>query len=130
LLAFVGVLFIARPAFLFPNPDKDTPNFSRREQSVILPEDIDASGILPPVEATPAERSVAIACAILGAFAAATAYATIRIIGKRAHSLVSVNYFAVLATVMSAFIILVHPDLKFEIPRTTVQWYEMSCQNA
>ena len=95
---------------------------------MILPEEIDASGILPPVEATPAERSVAIACAILGAFAAATAYATIRIIGKRAHSLVSVNYFAVLATVMSAFIILVHPDLKFEIPRTTVQWYGTSFQ--
>ncbi|KAI9167812.1 membrane protein [Paramyrothecium foliicola] len=117
LLAFVGVLFIARPAFLFPSQDENRPPVVRR-----LSGEVDPFGILPPVEATPAERTLAIACAILGSFSAATAYATIRIIGKRAHSLVSVNYFAVLATVMSFSIIMVHPDLKFEIPKTTAQW--------
>jgi drug/metabolite transporter (DMT)-like permease len=114
LIAFVGVLFIARPAFLFPkSPDANHPRAA---------EAVGESGILPPVEATPAQRTVAVACAILGAFAAATAYATIRIIGKRAHSLVSVNYFAVLATVMSFSILLIHPDLQFQIPQTPVQW--------
>lgn len=80
-------------------------------------------GILPPVKATPQERTIAILCAIFGSFAAATAYATIRVIGKRAHSLVSVNYFAVLATVSSFLIIMIHPDLQFEIPKTIAEWY-------
>lgn len=85
--------------------------------------DIDRQGgIVPPENATPAERAMAIACAILGAFAAATAYATIRVIGKRAHSLVSVNYFAVLGSVSSFAIIMIHPDLQFEIPHTVTQW--------
>jgi drug/metabolite transporter (DMT)-like permease len=118
LIAFVGVLFIARPTFLFPHQESANPTFSRQ-----VPDQIDMSGgILPPVRATPAQRSVAVTLAILGSFCAATAYATIRVIGKRAHSLVSVNYFAVMATVMSAAIILIHPDLKFEIPQTTAQW--------
>ncbi|KAK7393956.1 hypothetical protein QQX98_013260 [Neonectria punicea] len=113
LLAFVGVLFIARPGFLFPENDTSGPS------------SLDAGlqgGILPPVKADPTERSIAVACAILGSFAAATAYATIRVIGKRAHSLVSVNYFATLATVSSFSIIMIHPDLHFEIPQTPVQW--------
>jgi drug/metabolite transporter (DMT)-like permease len=80
-------------------------------------------GILPPVKATPQERTIAILCAIFGSFAAATAYATIRVIGKRAHSLVSVNYFAVLATVSSFLIIMIHPDLQFEVPKTVAEWY-------
>uniref|UniRef100_A0A8H7NH63 EamA domain-containing protein n=1 Tax=Bionectria ochroleuca TaxID=29856 RepID=A0A8H7NH63_BIOOC len=104
LLAFGGVLFIARPPYLFPSQDGD----DRRTCS--------------PEKASPAERAMAIACAILGAFAAATAYATIRVIGKRAHSLVSVNYFAVLGSVSSFAIIMIHPDLQFEIPHTVTQW--------
>jgi hypothetical protein len=60
--------------------------------------------------------------AIFGSFSAASAYTTIRVIGKRAHSLVSVNYFAVLATVLSAGVILVHPQLEFKIPHSTPEW--------
>lgn len=72
---------------------------------------------------SPAERSVAVLVAILGTFSAAVAYATIRVIGKRAHSLVSVNYFAFMATLVSTVIILVHPDLHFVLPRGVKQWY-------
>ncbi|KAK7433023.1 hypothetical protein QQZ08_000496 [Neonectria magnoliae] len=113
LLAFVGVLFIARPGFLFP--ENDASGLSSLDAGL-------QGGILPPVKADPTERSIAVACAILGSFAAATAYATIRVIGKRAHSLVSVNYFAMLATVSSFSIIMIHPDLHFEIPQTSIQW--------
>ncbi|KEY71219.1 hypothetical protein S7711_02329, partial [Stachybotrys chartarum IBT 7711] len=111
LVSFVGVLFIARPTYLFPSHDADN-----------SPEDIKPFGILPPVAATPAERSVAVLFAIAGCFAAATAYTTIRVIGKRAHSLISVNYFAMIATFMSFFIILIHPDLSFKVPKSTAQW--------
>lgn len=117
------MLFIARPDILFPDhekgkadprPDSAVHNFSTINTS--------SQGLVPPVHATPAERSIAVAYAILGAFAAATAYATIRVIGKRAHSLVSVNYFAVLATVSSFLIIMIHPHLQFEIPQSPAQW--------
>lgn len=107
------MLFVARPAFLSPYYGKDDADATQQ----------DAGGILPPAKATPAERSIAIVCAVFGAFAAASAYATIRVIGRRVHSLVSVNYFAVMATVSSALIILIHPDLQFEIPQTAAQWY-------
>lgn len=60
--------------------------------------------------------------AIIGTLGASTAYATIRVIGKRAHSLVSVNYFALIAAVGSTVIILVHPDLHFVMPKTLSQW--------
>ncbi|CAH0022558.1 unnamed protein product [Clonostachys rhizophaga] len=124
LLAFGGVLFIARPPYLFPSQEGDD---SQENQSLTTDVysfiNIDRQGgIVPPEKASPAERAMAIACAILGAFAAATAYATIRVIGKRAHSLVSVNYFAVLGSFSSFAIIMIHPDLQFEIPHTVTQW--------
>jgi drug/metabolite transporter (DMT)-like permease len=77
---------------------------------------------------SPAERSFAVLLAVVGSLGAATAYSTIRVIGKRAHSLVSVNYFAVVATVGSFVIILVHPELKFQVPQTASQWYEAHSQ--
>lgn len=43
-------------------------------------------------------------------------------IGKRAHSLISVNYFSLIATVASFVVILVHPSLHFTLPTTALQW--------
>lgn len=43
-------------------------------------------------------------------------------IGKRAHSLISVNYFSLIATIASFVIILVHPSLHFTLPTTALQW--------
>jgi hypothetical protein len=77
---------------------------------------------LPVAPPSSPQRTLAVLCSIMGTFAAATAYGTIRVIGKRVHSLVSVNYFAVLSTVGSALIILVHPDLHFILPQGTLQW--------
>ena len=83
-------------------------------------------GLVPDLPITPAQRSLAVLSAMLGAFGAATAYSTIRVIGKRAHSLVSVNYFAMLATIGSCLIILIHPRLRFELPRGFLQWSGLS----
>ncbi|WXC58302.1 hypothetical protein SNK03_004200 [Fusarium graminearum] len=115
LIAFTGVLFVARPAFLFPHNDSFLTGSSSDNESA-------AKGILSAVKATPHERTIAICCSIFGSIAAATAYSTIRVIGKRAHSLVSVNYFAVLATISSFLIITIHPDLQFEIPKSLAEW--------
>lgn len=108
----MGVLFIARPTVLFPRPQ--TPE---EGLDVLSP-----GGLVPTVPATPAERSLAVLLAVVGSLASATAYSTIRVIGTRVHSLVSVNYFAAVATVGSFFCILVHPDLHFQLPQNAVQW--------
>lgn len=121
LIAFVGVLFIARPTFLFPT-NEAKPTATALWLASETPQD-GGSGFVPPVIATPEERSLAVLLGVLGTFGAAAAYSTIRVIGKRAHSLVSVNYFAVLATVGSCLIILVHPDLEFKLPENAMQWY-------
>ncbi|KAI0138736.1 hypothetical protein F4776DRAFT_663104 [Hypoxylon sp. NC0597] len=117
-IAFSGVLFIARPTFLFPQEGEEQPE----DEGTRLFMADQPKGIVPSVPATPAQRSLAVLLAVIGTFGAAAAYSTIRVIGKRAHSLVSVNYFAVLATVGSFIIILVVPDLHFEIPENAVQW--------
>ncbi|KAI1069486.1 hypothetical protein LB507_008594 [Fusarium sp. FIESC RH6] len=115
LIAFTGVLFVARPAFLFPNKDSFLTGYASAATTA-------AKGLISATKATPQERTIAICCSIFGSIAAATAYSTIRVIGKRAHSLVSVNYFAVLATVGSFLIITIHPDLQFEIPKSLAEW--------
>ncbi|KAK7914446.1 hypothetical protein PG985_012149 [Apiospora marii] len=123
-IAFIGVLFIARPTFLFPADDVIEPTAAASALWLAseTPKD-GGSGFVPPVVATPEERSLAVLLGVLGTFGAAAAYSTIRVIGKRAHSLVSVNYFAVLATVGSCLIILVHPDLEFKLPENGMQWF-------
>ncbi|KAI1378483.1 hypothetical protein F4677DRAFT_397006 [Hypoxylon crocopeplum] len=118
LVAFAGVVFIARPTFLFPRhevvqPKDDVTRLFVADQP---------KGIVPPVPATSSERALAVVLAVIGTFGAAAAYSTIRVIGNRAHSLVSVNYFAILATVGSFFVIIVHPDLHFETPQNALQW--------
>ncbi|KAF1973370.1 hypothetical protein BU23DRAFT_580404 [Bimuria novae-zelandiae CBS 107.79] len=130
LLAFTGVLFVARPPWLFPSvpldPISGRPTEPRSDPSSdsLSSLAIGMLGVqpptLPPVSAE--QRTVAILLAVLGTFAASIAYATIRVIGKRAHSLVSVTYFAFLSTAGSAFIIFVHPDLKFVMPESLGQW--------
>ncbi|CAN9107636.1 unnamed protein product [Alternaria alternata] len=76
----------------------------------------------PASSITAEQRTMAILIAILGTFGASTAYATIRVIGKRAHSLISVNYFSFIATMASFVLILVHPSLHFVMPKTLGQW--------
>ena len=120
LIAFSGVLFIARPTFLFPQHKSQEPEINGTRLFMVN----HPRGLVPSVPATPAERTVAALLAVIGTFGAAAAYSTIRVIGKRAHSLVSVNYFAVLATVGSFVIILVVPGLEFKIPQTLTQWYD------
>jgi drug/metabolite transporter (DMT)-like permease len=130
LLAFTGVLLVARPPWLFPGTPLD-PISGEPSEPVAGPNSSSLSllsfGVqggntrsLPPVSVE--QRTLAITLAVLGTFGASTAYATIRVIGKRAHSLVSVTYFAFLSTVGSALIILVHPDLRFVMPEDLGQW--------
>ncbi|RYP75449.1 hypothetical protein DL771_002334 [Monosporascus sp. 5C6A] len=120
LIALAGVLLVARPPFLFPRVVADpTKAASDGVGSLVVDH---PHGLVPAPPASPAQRGFAVLCGVLGTFAAAVAYTTIRVIGKRAHSLISVNYFALVATIGSALIILIHPDLEFVLPQGAMQW--------
>ncbi len=114
-------MFIARPSFIFSHlpfgPDEPVGSPGHQNGTVHA-----TDGIFKPVPATPAERSFAVICAVVGSFSAAAAYATIRVIGTRVHSLVSVNYFAVTSTVVSCLVLLIHPSIGFKMPQSTAQW--------
>ncbi|KAH7379592.1 hypothetical protein BKA66DRAFT_532322 [Pyrenochaeta sp. MPI-SDFR-AT-0127] len=121
-IAFTGVLFVARPPWLFSDHPVE-PLHSGPEPRVLTSLILDVSMKQAPVlPVSPQQRTLAILLAILGTFGASTAYATIRVIGKRSHSLVSVNYFASIATIGSTVIILVHPSLHFVMPQNSSQW--------
>ncbi|TLD15213.1 hypothetical protein PspLS_10754 [Pyricularia sp. CBS 133598] len=125
-VAFTGVLLIARPTFLFgsshPNLGEDpTATTAAAAALATLGDYFSPSSPTPPA-VTPMQRTLAIVGGVGGCFCAATSYATIRVIGKRAHSLVSVNYFAMVATVGSALAILLHPDLEFVFPDRPKHW--------
>ncbi|KAI0467248.1 hypothetical protein F4859DRAFT_518199 [Xylaria cf. heliscus] len=118
LISLAGVLLIARPAFLFGSatvPEDEDPMMT------MLMVDGAQDG-LPVGSPSSSQRTIAVVCSIAGTFAAATAYSTIRVIGKQVHSLISVNYFAALSTIGSALILLVHPDLGFILPKGAMQW--------
>ncbi|KKY35003.1 putative duf6 domain protein [Diaporthe ampelina] len=107
LLALVGVVFIAHPKSIFGKVDDHIHADS-------------ASGDLDDV--TPAQRMFAILLSIFGVVGASGAYTTIRIMGDRAHALISVNYFALIATVGSAVALLAAPGIGFAMPRSAREW--------
>ena len=117
LIAFAGVLFVARPPWLFPSPPLDPISGNPEPESATVStlfaaDTTHGTAAVGPVSST--QRTLATLVAIVGALGASVAYATIRVIGKRAHSLISVNY--------SAVVLLVHPDLHFVMPRGATQW--------
>ncbi|KAI1381336.1 hypothetical protein F4677DRAFT_122342 [Hypoxylon crocopeplum] len=78
---------------------------------------------------TSAERLTAIGFALLGVLGAAGAITTLRWIGKRAHPLISVNYFGAWCTIVTTTILTLapildynQPDLRLELPHSLRQW--------
>jgi drug/metabolite transporter (DMT)-like permease len=98
----IGVIIIAHPRSIF-GPTDDVIKTSDEEIS-------------------PAQRLFAITISVLGIFGASGAYTTIRIIGNRAHALVSVSYFAALGTVGSAVALVIIPGISFTMPDGPREW--------
>lgn len=76
-----------------------------------------------PNHVTSAQRLSAVGVALVGVLGAASAYTTIRWIGKRAHPLISVNYFAAWATIVSTVALLAVPGIGFRLPANARQWF-------
>ncbi|EPS37337.1 hypothetical protein H072_8983 [Dactylellina haptotyla CBS 200.50] len=123
-ISLMGVVLIARPTSLFYlDDDDDKPSKQGSAGSGGTEPSPSQDGIkLDLKEITSAQRFTAVLVALVGVLGAATAYTTIRWIGKRAHPLISVNYFSVWCSIVSFLGLLVIPGIGFKLPQTFIQW--------
>lgn len=112
-IALLGVVFIAHPSFIFGEVGEDAGDVHA-----------DKAGAVDDV--THAQRLVALAFSIMGIFGASGAYTVIRVIGDRAHALISVNYFALMATIGSAGALILVPGIGFTMPHGSREWVLIS----
>jgi len=106
LVALAGVVIIAHPAAIFGKVE----------------DGIGAKKAGPVDKVSATQRLIAIAVSIVGVFGASGAYTMIRVIGNRAHALMSVNYFSILATLGSAVALLAIPGIGFTMPEGPREW--------
>lgn len=124
-VALLGVVLIAQPASLFSSSTAPRTSSTDRHTK-------HGSRALPGLdhEATAEERLVAVGVALLGVLGAAGAFTSIRSIGKRAHPLISVNFFAMTCTVICASVLVFapmldigQPHLRWIPPTSVKQWF-------
>ncbi|OKL58958.1 hypothetical protein UA08_05524 [Talaromyces atroroseus] len=65
---------------------------------------------------------MAIGFGLLGVFGSACAFVTIRLIGSRAHPLVSVTYFSTYTTLVSVIALIAIPSVSFRVPGNLTEW--------
>ncbi|KJX92166.1 hypothetical protein TI39_contig5901g00005 [Zymoseptoria brevis] len=123
LVSFVGVVFIARPtsffaAFSSAPPASGTGDMAAPANDTSNQES-DASNY---DDVTPEQRLMAVGIALIGVLGASVAYTTIRWIGKRAHPLISVNYFATWCTIVSFVMQFALPQVGFLLPADVKEW--------
>ncbi|KAH6891163.1 hypothetical protein B0T10DRAFT_484584 [Thelonectria olida] len=111
LVALGGVVLIARPVALFSHSTGGEPTADGPSDGGVVDGDH---------EATAEERLVAVGVALLGVLGAAGAFTTLRAIGKRAHPLISVNYFGIISTIISVSALILGPML--EIDQPNLRW--------
>lgn len=105
LVSLLGVVLIARP-------------FSGGKMDVADVDVDERVGLAP----TASQHLLAIGVGLVGVVGAACAYTTIRLIGTRAHPLVSVTYFSTYTAVISIVAMLAIPSVSFRLPGNVVEW--------
>ncbi|KAF2266668.1 hypothetical protein CC78DRAFT_491552 [Lojkania enalia] len=127
-ISLFGVVLIARPVSLFSSlTHSSEPALPTSGDSGVAPFPTNATQTSPQLasdydKVTPTQRASAVGVAMLGVLGAAGAYTTIRWIGKRAHPLISVNYFATWCTIVSVGMMLVLPGVGFLLPKGFKEW--------
>ena len=121
-ISFLGVVLIARPTSLLSHHSDPTPIASGAGDGIPLTNATLQAGHQSPNTVTSAQRLSAVGAALIGVLGAASAYTTIRWIGKRAHPLISVNYFAAWTTIVSGSVLLTVPGIDFQMPANARQW--------
>ena len=131
-IALIGVILIARPLSLFGTDTPSIPSPPIVAAGMPLPNLSNSTNQIPhllskrflkPIVTTPAQRLGAVAIALLGVLGAVISYVTIRIIGSRAHALISVNYFSTCTALVSLLAILLLPShIPFRLPSNSHEW--------
>ena len=129
LISLVGVVLIARPTSLLAalGGSLETPPATGAGDAIPATNGT-APGTAAPADAssyenvTPVQRLSAVGIALIGVLGSATAYTTIRWIGKRAHPLISVNYFAAGCFIVSVVMQAVLPGVGFLLPADAKEW--------
>lgn len=101
-VSLAGVVLIARPFGLATRPP--------------------ASGNDDGAGRDETQHILAIGMGLVGVAGASCAYTTIRVIGQRAHPLVSVTWFATVTTLGSLVAMLVLPSVSVQLPATRGEW--------
>ena len=122
IVSFLGVILIARPTSLLPHHSDVPPVASGSGDGIPSTNVTVPAGLQGTNHVTPAQRLSAVGAALIGVLGAASAYTTIRWIGKRAHPLISVNYFAAWATIVSTVALLAVPGIDFQLPASVWEW--------
>ncbi|KAK4496283.1 hypothetical protein PRZ48_012263 [Zasmidium cellare] len=127
-VSFTGIIFIARPSTLFQALGIGSDGQSAGSTGDMVPGTGNSTVAPSPADAsnyddvTPVQRLSAVGIALLGVVGTVTAFTTIRWIGKRAHPLISVNYFAVWCTLVSVVMMIILPDVGFVLPSDLKEW--------
>jgi hypothetical protein len=126
-VSLFGVVLIARPVSLFASLSHSKDDVPSTSVGGGLAPSNTTTGSPDRLAAdydsvTPAQRAAAVGIAMVGVLGAAGAYTTIRWIGKRAHPLISVNYFATWCTIVSIVAMLTFPGVSFLLPRYLKDW--------
>jgi len=109
LISLIGVVLIARPTFIFHSGTAHNTFVS------ITP--------AKPPYVSPHQRALAVSIALVGVLGAAGAFSVIRVIGQRAHPLLSVTYFAALTVVCSLIGLLTIPSVGGMLfPKGLLEW--------
>ncbi|KAL8689770.1 MAG: hypothetical protein Q9224_004566 [Gallowayella concinna] len=127
LVSLVGVILIARPTSFFSlnaGERRETPIASAVGDPVATTRSIvsSTSQLAEADGVTSMQRLFAIGVALIGVIGAASAYTTIRMIGQRAHPLISVNYYAAWTTLVATAVLLLVPGMGFQLPSGPKQW--------
>ena len=122
LVSLLGVVLIARPASFFFSDALETSAAIAIGDTIPTANATSNSQQASVEQVTSSQRLVAVGVALIGVFGAASAYTTIRMIGQRAHPLISVNYFAVWTTLVATAVLLFVPGMNFQLPSGYRQW--------
>ena len=121
-VSLTGVVLIARPTSLFHGHANAAPIASDGADVAPLTNATAAADASILGNVSPTQRLMAVGVALVGVLGAACAYTTIRWIGKRAHPLISVNYFAGWCTLVSLIAVSAIPGVGFRLPSSLQEW--------
>lgn len=127
LVSLIGIVFIAKPTSLFSGlgeegdapPASGTSDASPSGNGTSNAPGSDAGSY---ESVTSSQRLTAVGIALLGVLGSSVVYTVIRWVGKRAHPLISVNYFAAWCTLVSITMQFVLPDVGFLLPADLKEW--------